>query len=138
MAPTRTVVLIRIHTCWLTPRLPLPAFQRQRNRVRPVPAKFGICWKVWGAGRPVDWSSKLQETKTRSTGSRSVAIRSSIGTGSLARAALRTRRRREAVWPGLNGPPPERLSLAGLSCTNGPLSVKVLQEFLLTLVGPAV
>ena len=130
--------MMLIHTCWLTPRLPLPAFQRQRSRVRPVPAKFGICSKVWGAGRPVPWSSKVQEAKMRSTGSRSVATRSSSGTGSLDRASLRTRRRQEIVWPGLNGPPPERLSLAGLSCTNGPLRVKVLQEFRLTFVGPAV
>ena len=78
-APLRMVVAMLIHTCWLTPRLPLPAFQRQRSRVRPVPAKFGICSKVCGAGSPVPWSSKLQLAKTRSTGSRSVAIRPSHG-----------------------------------------------------------
>ena len=103
-----------------------------------MPAKFGICWKLCGAGRPVPWSSKVQLEKTRSTGSRSVAIRLSSGTGSLDCAALRTRRRQETVWPGLNGPPPERLSLAGLSCTNGPLSMKVWQALRVTLVGPAV
>ena len=64
-APLRMVVVMLIQTCWLTPRLPLPAFQRQRSRVRPVPAKFGICSKTWGAGRPVPWSSKVQLEKTQ-------------------------------------------------------------------------
>ena len=103
-----------------------------------MPAKFGIWSKTWGAGRPVPWSSKVQETKVRFTGSRSVATRFSRGTGSLDRASLRTRRRQETDWPGLNGPPPERFSLAGLSCTNGPLTTNERQELWLTFVGPAV
>ncbi len=37
-APARTVVPNSRKTSWLTPRLPLPAFQLQRSRVRPVPA----------------------------------------------------------------------------------------------------
>src|SRR6185312_1491794 len=136
-APLRIVVLMLIHTSWPTPRLPLPAFQLQRRRVRPVPAKFGTCWKL-GAGRPVPRSSKVQPVKMRSTGSRSVATRFWSGTGSLDCGALRTCRRQETVCPGLKGPPPERLSLAGSSCTNGPLRVKLLQVFFATLVGPAV
>ncbi len=64
-APLRMVVETLIHTCWLTPRLPLPAFQRQRSSVRPVPAKFGIWSKTCGAGRPVLWSSNVQAEKTR-------------------------------------------------------------------------
>jgi hypothetical protein len=81
--PLRIVVLMLIHTWEFTPRLPLPAFQRQRNRVRPVPAKFGIWSNTCGAGRPVPCASKVQLVKFKLTGSRSVAINASSGTGSL-------------------------------------------------------
>ncbi len=95
--------------------------------------------KFCGAGRPVPWSSKVQvPLKTRSTGSRSAATTPSSGAGSLDCGALRTRSRQLTDCPGLKGPPPERLSFAGLSCTNGPLSVNVAQLLALTLVGPAV
>src|ERR1700687_3158743 len=138
-APDRTVVLKRMKTCWFTPRLPLPAFQRQRSSRRPLPWKLGICSKVWGAGRPVPWSSNDQlPEKTRFTGRRSIATSPASGAGSLDCGALRTRSRQLTVCPGLKGPPPERLSFAGLSCTKGPLRVKVEQVVLLTLVRPAV
>ncbi len=136
-APLRMVVEMLIHTCWLTPRLPLPAFQRQRSSVRPVPAKFGIWSKTWGAGRPVPWSSKVQETKVRSTGSRSVATRSRAGSGSLDRASLRTRSRQATVWPGLNGPPPERFVLGRVELHERAAEHEVLGRSLrVTLVGP--
>ena len=67
-----------------------------------------------------------------------MATMCSSGSGSEDWAAERTRRRQETFWPPLNDPLPERFSLAGLSCANGPERTKLRQALRFTLVGPAV